>query len=84
MSISDIAGRLEHTFPQFDDRLRSTVDFLKPELPGSDALKQRVIAQATQLAGQTDLGNVIRVRPMWVSLAGGLCAGTAGRSAALR
>jgi hypothetical protein len=74
LSISDIAGRLEHTFPQFDDRLRSTVDFLKPELPGSDALKQRVIAQATQLAGQTDLRNVIRLRPMWYSLAGGIAA----------
>jgi hypothetical protein len=72
LSISDIAGRLEHTFPQFDDRLRSTVDFLKPELPGSDALKQRVISQATELAGQTDLRNVIRTRPVWYSLAGGI------------
>src|SRR6185437_2429801 len=27
LSLSDLAGRLEHAFPQFDDRLRSTVDF---------------------------------------------------------
>ena len=74
LSISDIAGRLEHTFPQFDDRLRSTVDFLRPEIPGSDALEQRVIAQATQLAGQTNLGDVVRVKPMWYSVAGGFAA----------
>lgn len=72
LSISDIAGRLEHTFPAFDDRLRSTVDFLRPEIPGSDALKQRVISQATQMAGEMPLGDVIRVRPMWMSLAGGI------------
>src|SRR4051812_5643469 len=27
LSLSDVAGRLERAFPQFDDRLRSTVDF---------------------------------------------------------
>src|SRR5215216_4569654 len=26
LSIGDVAGRVEHAFPQFDDRLRSTVD----------------------------------------------------------
>ncbi len=74
LSISDIAGRLEHTFPAFDDRLRSTVDFLRPEIPGSDALKQRVIAQATQMAGETNLRDVIRARPMWYSIVGGFSA----------
>ena len=29
LTISDVAGRLEHAFPQFDDRLRSTVDFVR-------------------------------------------------------
>jgi hypothetical protein len=72
LSISDIAGRLEHTFPAFDDRLRSTVDFLRPEIPGSDALKQRVISQATKMAGEMPLGDVVRARPMWMSLAGGV------------
>src|SRR5689334_12236313 len=27
LTLSDIAGHLEQAFPQFDDRLRSTVDF---------------------------------------------------------
>src|SRR5438094_770811 len=27
LSLSDVAGHLEATFPQFEDRLRSTVDF---------------------------------------------------------
>src|SRR5436190_5617146 len=27
LTLSDVAGRLERAFPQFDDRLRSTVDF---------------------------------------------------------
>ena len=71
LSLSDIAGRIEHTFPQFDDRLRSTVDFSRADVPGSEALKQRVISQATQLAQQVNLGDVIRLRPMWYSLAGG-------------
>jgi hypothetical protein len=71
LSLSDIAGRIEHTFPQFDDRLRSTVDFSRADVPGSEALKQRVISQATQLAQQVNLRDVIRLRPMWYSLAGG-------------
>src|SRR4051812_49187303 len=28
LSLTDVASRLEAAFPQFDDRLRSTVDFL--------------------------------------------------------
>jgi hypothetical protein len=28
LSLSDVAGRLENAFPQFDDRLRRTVNFL--------------------------------------------------------
>src|SRR6187397_3185737 len=28
VSLSDMAGRLETAFPQFDDRLRSTVNFI--------------------------------------------------------
>src|SRR3954468_3976621 len=27
LTLSDIAGRLEQAFPQFNDRLRSTIDF---------------------------------------------------------
>src|SRR5580704_7738319 len=28
LNLSDVAGRIETTFPVFDDRLRSTIDFL--------------------------------------------------------
>src|SRR5688572_20798859 len=42
VSLSDIAGKLETAFPQFDDRLRSTVNFTTGEIPGSDAMKDRV------------------------------------------
>ncbi|HEX4125363.1 MAG TPA: hypothetical protein VHY37_11600, partial [Tepidisphaeraceae bacterium] len=35
VTISHIAGSLEHTYPQFDDRLRSTVDFVGHDVPGS-------------------------------------------------
>ena len=41
LGVSDLAGRIEHTFPQFDDRLRSTVDFVQQnQIPGSEAMKQ--------------------------------------------
>jgi hypothetical protein len=36
LSLSDIAGRLERAFPQFDDRLRSSLDFLRPQSPATD------------------------------------------------
>src|SRR5262249_46233337 len=34
LSLSDVAGRLERAFPQFDDRLRSTVDFASGKTAG--------------------------------------------------
>src|SRR5689334_12234224 len=36
LNIRDVAGRLENAFPQFNDRLRSTVDFLGGQVPGSE------------------------------------------------
>ena len=72
LAISDVAGRLEHAFPQFDDRLRSTVNFLNKENPGSEKLKQQVIDQASQMARTVDLGRVVRPQPMWFALAGGM------------
>src|SRR5438477_4371354 len=35
LHIRDVAGRLESAFPEFNDRLRSTVDFLGGQVPGS-------------------------------------------------
>jgi hypothetical protein len=49
LTISDVAGRLEHAFPQFDDRLRSTVDFLSnSNVPGSQVMKDRVVTETAK------------------------------------
>lgn len=74
ISLSDVAGRLEHAFPQFDDRLRSTVDFLHEEIPGSDVMKERVIGEATSLAASLNLDRAIVMRPVWYSMAAGVFA----------
>lgn len=74
LTISEVAGRLEHVFPQFDDRLRSTVDFLNHDIPGSEVMKGRVVTEATQLAGQVNLDRAIAVRPIWYSSAAGVAA----------
>ena len=77
LTISDVAGRLEHAFPQFDDRLRSTVDFVRDGgayVPGSDPMKQKVVAEAAGLAQNVDLSRVIDLRPVWYSVGGGLAA----------
>src|SRR5215217_3972698 len=71
LTINDVAGRLEHTFPQFDDRLRSTVDFVREGghyIPGSDPMKQKVVAEASTLAQTVDLNQVIVARPVWYSV----------------
>jgi hypothetical protein len=34
ISLGDVAGHLETAFPQFEDRLRSTVDFVRSGLAG--------------------------------------------------
>lgn len=68
MSLSDIAGRLEKAFPQFEDRLRSTVDFMQGGNPGSPVLQKRVIEQATQMAGQIDFNQAVVTRPATLSL----------------
>lgn len=77
LTIGDVAGRLENTFPQFDDRLRSTVDFVRDGgayVPGSDPMKTRVVAEAAGLAQSVDLSRVINLRPVWYSIAGGASA----------
>jgi hypothetical protein len=70
MGISEIAARLEEAFPQFDDRLRSAVDFSTRTSPGSRIMQDRVMTQAADLASQTDLGSAIVTKPVWYSLAG--------------
>ena len=50
LSLSDIAGRLERAFPQFDTASVARSIFSIPIPPGSDVMKQRVVEQATSLA----------------------------------
>jgi len=69
LGLSDVAGKLETAFPQFDDRLRSTVDFLTKPAPGSQVMKERVVGQTLELTGRLHLSSAIRTRPMWQSLA---------------
>lgn len=72
MTLNDVAGRLETAFPQFDDRLRSTVDFLGKTIPGSDAMKDRVVTETASLATNLDLNRAIVTRPAYVSIAAGV------------
>ncbi len=74
LTISDIAGRLEHAFPEFDDRLRSTVDFSGKEIEGSAVMKERTVAEAARLAASIDLNRGLLMRPVFLSLAGGVAA----------
>ena len=69
LSLSDVAGRLEAAFPQFDDRLRSTVDFAdgRGRPLGSDVMQQRVMSEAAEMASRIDLSSAIVVKPVWYS-----------------
>ena len=70
LSLNDVAGRVEQTYPQFQDRLRSTVDILTGrDLPGSDVMKQRVVSEATRLTQSLDLSRVVQAKPVWYSSA---------------
>src|SRR5690349_8401198 len=72
LSLTDLAGRLENVFPQFDDSLRSTVNFAVQDVPGSEAMKQLTIAKATETAKSVDLDRAIQLKPLWYSAAAGV------------
>ena len=74
LTLGDVAGRLEMAFPQFDDRLRSTVDFARGDIPGSPVMQQRVMAEAGRLAAEVDMRRALSRSPVLWSLAGGLAA----------
>ncbi len=75
LTLNDLAGRVERTYPQFQDRLRSTVDILSGrEVPGSDIMKQRVVSEAARLTQSLDLSRVVIARPVWFSSAGAMAA----------
>lgn len=72
LTLGDVAGRLEHVFPQFDDRLRSTVDFVRSEVPGSVVMKERVIAEAHRLASSVNLDSALVTKPVLYAMAAGV------------
>ena len=72
LSLNDLAGRIEDTFPQFDDSLRSTVNFMASDVPGSSAMQRLTVQRAAALANSVDLGKAVAVRPVWASAGLGL------------
>ncbi len=63
-TVNDVAGWVEERYPQFGDTLRSTVNFLSTDVPGSAVMKDRVVQQATEAASKADLNAVIDRRPL--------------------
>src|SRR5438045_1271336 len=72
LSLGDVAGRLENAFPQFDDRLRSTVDFIRSDLPGSPVMKDRVIGEADRMASAVNLSTALSPRPVVFAVGAGI------------
>jgi hypothetical protein len=70
LGIGDIAGRVENVYPQFEDRLRSTVDFVREggsSIPGSEPMKRATIDEATRRAEGIDFARVVNPAPAWYS-----------------
>jgi len=67
----DVALRVERRFPQLNDRLASTIEFLEhaEEDPrfGSQQLRQAVIQRTEEEVDQLDLDQAIAARPVWRS-----------------
>ncbi len=73
LSLGDLAGRLEGAFPQFNDRLRSTVNFIQGKpIPGSEGMKHRVVTEAAQMAQSLNLDAAIYTKPVWYSASAGM------------
>lgn len=63
----DVALRVEQRFPQLNDRLASTIEFLRQReddpLAGSSALRRAVINQTRAEVDHLDLNDAIRTKP---------------------
>ena len=79
LTLDDVAGRVERVYPQFDDRLRSAVQFQRDEdATGGDPRQRRnVVRQAGEIAANLDLRRVVRFAPAGFSLGGAAVAATA-------
>lgn len=74
LTLSDMAGRVEEAFPQFDDRLRSAVAFGDGAGVDSPAMRARVTEEATKLAASLKLTKAIPGRPAGRSIGYGAAA----------
>lgn len=72
LPVTDIAGRIEKRFPQFQDRLRSAVGFIESPTNDSPTMQRATIDQAVNLASTLPLREVIDVRPALRSIGLGL------------
>ncbi len=74
LGIDEVAGRVEEVYPQFDDRLRSSVGFLaRPDL-ADEPLRRRTIDEARELASRLPLSRVLRPRGALLSIGGAVAA----------
>lgn len=71
LSLGDVAGKLEKAFPEFEDRLRSAVDFADEDLSSSVSMQQMVLQQATDMARRVNLDSALVRKPVFMSLGGG-------------
>jgi len=69
--LTDLAGRLERVFPMFRDTLRSSVAFMQGDVPGSAALKDRVVRRTSEMARVIDFRHAVVGRAASNALLGG-------------
>ena len=64
LDLDQIASRLERYFPQFQDRLSSTVNFLQRGDAGSQSMMRQVIANTDQIVRQIPLESALSLKPV--------------------
>lgn len=71
ISVGDIAGRVEETIPEFDDRLRSSLEFMHdPDLLSTEPLRRLTVAQAGTVAAGVNWSSILRPRSALVTSGG--------------
>ena len=69
LTLQDVAGRIEETFPEFNDRLRSSVQFLgEREALSADPLRRYTVTQAGEIARTIDFEDVLITRPAYMAV----------------
>ncbi len=64
LETDEMAARLEQHFPHLQDRLSSTVNFIKNPTAGSPRMIQQVIANTDQLVSSMSLHQILVLRPL--------------------